>query len=435
MNPLFMWIRRAAHTSLVRNITSLYLVQIANYIIPLFTLPFLARVLGVGGMGTLATLQLLSVFGVVITEYGFQYSATRKVALLREDTSALAKLYSSVTAARLLLAITATVVLAVSSLAFEYIPRDFLVYFTLLGILVATALTPLWMLQGLERMEFIAIANLIARSLVTVLVFVLVRPDSPHAAVTAFLVQAVGQVISAVLTLTAVGRIARLSFALPGPRQIVEELRDGWTLFRTTFLSYAISNVALFALGLTTNREVVGGYAAADRVAKAMLGVFGPVSQAIYPRMSTSFARNYETGWRFFKVWAMRTIFLAAVLTMLLSVSAKSSLRIVFGEPYEAFAPILVALLLWSLLNLMTTFVGVQYLNNIGEAVAYGKRFTTYLLIVTVGMVLAVPVFGGIGAAYTMVLAETVLLIMLGVLLRTDHVWRRRKTVPADTVS
>jgi len=414
-------LQKVSRITLLRNMTSLYLVQIANYVIPLFTLPFLARALGVGGMGVLATLQLLAVYGVVITEYGFQYSATRKVALLRNDRAALAALYSAVTVARLLLAVVATGLLVLCSLAFDYIPRDPLIYATLLIMLVANALTPLWFLQGLERMEFVALANLVSRTLVMILVFVIVRPDSPLATLLAFATQAVGQVASAAITLGFIARVVPLALSLPGLTNVRDEFRDGWLLFRTTFLSYTFSNVATFALGLTTTREAVGGFAAADRLAKAVLGLFGPISQAIYPRMSTHFAQNYRTGWTFFRRWALRALILGAVLTGALALFAPSVMRIAFGPQYVQYAPLLAALLGWALLNLATTFIGVQYLNNVGQSAAYARRFNIYVLSVAAGMLLAVPLLGGLGAACVMVGAELLLLVLLVVLMRTNH--------------
>ena len=48
-------VRSLLQTGLARSVGSLYLVQFVSYMLPLITLPWLARVLGPSGLGILAT--------------------------------------------------------------------------------------------------------------------------------------------------------------------------------------------------------------------------------------------------------------------------------------------------------------------------------------------------------------------------------------------
>src|ERR1700689_4454173 len=65
---------------LVQNAASLYGVQIATYAVPLVTIPYLARVLGVSGWGLVAIAQGFGSYVALLGEYGFGLSATREVA-------------------------------------------------------------------------------------------------------------------------------------------------------------------------------------------------------------------------------------------------------------------------------------------------------------------------------------------------------------------
>ena len=57
----------------------MYFVQAARYIIPLLTIPYIARVLGVSSWGMLAFTQAFSLYLFLFVDFGFELSATRKI--------------------------------------------------------------------------------------------------------------------------------------------------------------------------------------------------------------------------------------------------------------------------------------------------------------------------------------------------------------------
>ena len=56
---------------LIENFVSLYLLKIANILIPLVTLPYLVRVLGVENFGLISFAQVFAGFFVVFVDFGF----------------------------------------------------------------------------------------------------------------------------------------------------------------------------------------------------------------------------------------------------------------------------------------------------------------------------------------------------------------------------
>ncbi|MEJ2630544.1 MAG: oligosaccharide flippase family protein [Acidihalobacter sp.] len=79
-----------------KNIVSLFVLQGANYVLPLITVPYLVRVLGPENFGRIAFAQAFIQYFVVLTDYGFNLSATRAVALVRDDPAKLSSLFSAV---------------------------------------------------------------------------------------------------------------------------------------------------------------------------------------------------------------------------------------------------------------------------------------------------------------------------------------------------
>ncbi len=66
--------------SISQNVLALYGVQAGRKLIPLVSIPYLARVLGPTGWGTVAFITAMAELLVICIEFGFNISATREVA-------------------------------------------------------------------------------------------------------------------------------------------------------------------------------------------------------------------------------------------------------------------------------------------------------------------------------------------------------------------
>jgi len=81
---------------LFENFFSLSVLQGANYVLALVTLPYLVRVLGAEKFGLVMFAQAFIWHFIAVTDFGFNLSATRAVSLARDNAHQLSKIYSSV---------------------------------------------------------------------------------------------------------------------------------------------------------------------------------------------------------------------------------------------------------------------------------------------------------------------------------------------------
>ncbi|MHA1381597.1 MAG: oligosaccharide flippase family protein, partial [Candidatus Helarchaeota archaeon] len=214
---------------LAENFASLSLLQVANYILPLVTLPYLVRVLGPAKYGLIAFAQVFIQYFIILIGYGFELSATREISINREDKDKVSEIFSSVIAVKITLMVISFLVL--SSLIFT-IPKfknDWLIYFFTFGMVVGQTLFPVWFFQGMERMKYITFLNITAKLIFTVSIFIFIRKMQHYIYVP--LINSFGFLIAGVLGLWIVHKDFKVKFILPNFKSIKHQLKEGWHIF------------------------------------------------------------------------------------------------------------------------------------------------------------------------------------------------------------
>jgi len=326
-------IRTGLRSSVAKNAASLYVIQFANYILPLITVPYLVRVLGPTGYGTIAFGRSLIAYFALFVDYGFALSATRKISVKRNDPIAVSRIAFSVWAAKILLC---TVGFAVLLPLVTVVPklRDVSVLLLILyGLTVGNALFPTWLFQGMERMVSISVINLVMRFFVVIGIFTMIhRPEDYllYGGLTSF-----GSIAAGVVGAGVAFWMFQLRPVIPSWRGIQEALAEGWTLFLSTASVSLYTTGNALILGLLTNHTVVGYYSAAERIVKAVAGLLGPISQAVYPRFSKMASESKSSV----LYWARRGLLLQSSLGLFLSIAlfvgAPVIVQVVLGTGYE----------------------------------------------------------------------------------------------------
>ena len=187
----------------VKDVIYLILLQGLTYVIPLLVLPYLMETLGPEKYGyigfSLATMQYL----MLIVDFGFNQSATKRVALAKDDQEKLNKIFSATVYAKLfLLTICFAIVVTLS-----FVPQ-FKVYSSTLYVMFLTvvgqALIFVFLFQGLGRIKWISIINAVTKISILPLTFILVKQESDY--LLAAFIQSMVSIVAAVISLVMVYR-------------------------------------------------------------------------------------------------------------------------------------------------------------------------------------------------------------------------------------
>jgi PST family polysaccharide transporter len=411
----------APHRSISQNVLALYGVQVGRKLIPLVSIPYLARVLGPTGWGTVAFIAAMAEMLVICIEFGFNISATREVARNRDNPGACGKVMAGVLGAQ---ACLATIGILLAFLVTRFIPvvanRPELLAAGLVYA-VAQGFAPLWFFQGLEHMRIAAALELSGKLAALVGLFVFV-----HGPADDWKVLALTAVAPAISTAVGLGlAYRRIPAEFPSVASVRRALVMGGPmfLFRSAEGLYGVGNV--FLLGLFTTPEIVGYFAAAEKIAKAAFGLLNPIREAIFPRLSHLAVRGgEEAAAPLARLGAAVMISGGAVLGAGLFLFAPLATRLLLGGE---FAPAVDALRILSVLPLLlsiTYSVGFQWLLPFGkDGVITQVILAAGLLNVALSFLLARP-FLHIGMAWAVVTSEAFVAIsMVAVVSRTPGKW------------
>ncbi len=402
------------------NFVALSIVQASNYLVPVIILPYLFRVLGDSRYGLVEFARAVSIYFLTLTDYGFSLSATREIAMNREDPAKVSEVFSAVMLLRCLLVVLSLVALGIIIVAVPRLRADWAVYLLAFGTVIGQWLLPAWLFQGMERMKLVAITNVIARLLFIVLVFLFVRGPEDYLYVPAF--QSLTVIGVGLISLIVAFRVFPIRFYIPPVAALVREFKNGWHIFvsRMATTLYTTSNIVI--LGLFAGNASVAYYAAGDKIARAVQGLQLPLSQAIFPHIAKLASQSRQAALAFIS----RVVWLVSILTLALSVglfiAAPLIARVALGEKFAPGVPVIRILSFLPFIIGLSNILGVQVMVNFGLKRAMTRILTAagfFNIILAVALV--VP-FQQIGISATALLTETLVTVWMFLVLRSHGI-------------
>ena len=410
------------HSSgILDNVLALYGLQAGRKLIPLISIPYLARVLGPAGWGTVAFVQAMAEFLVIVIEFGFNISATREVARNRDNPQECGRVMAGVLGAQALLAAGGV---ALAMLASRYLPvvSDHpKLLIAGLAYAVGQGFSPQWFFQGLEKMRLSAALELTGKILSLIGIFVFVHSPVDNWRVLAL--AAIAPALTTVVGLSLAYRTIPMQMPTWGLIRPAFVMGTPMFFFRSAESLYGVGNA--FLLGLFTTPEIVGYFSAAEKISKAAFGLLNPIRESLFPRLSHLAARGGEdAAARLARLGATAMIAGGAVLGLGLYVLAPFALKLLLGGEFEPAVEVLRILSALPLLLSITYSVGFQWLLPFGKDALINRIILAAGVINLVLSFLLARPFGHIGMAWAVVTAEAfVAASMVTAVWRTNDTW------------
>ena len=266
---------------LLSNFFSLSVLQIFSYVLPLLTLPYLVRVLGVETFGLISFATAFIAFFNILVDYGFNLSATREVSIHRENKDKITEIYSAVLSIKVLLIFLSFMIFSFIIFTFDKFSSHLMLYFITFISVIGQALFPIWYFQGMERMKYITIINISSKVVFTIAIFALVHEESDYLIVP--LLNGLGILIGSLYALYIIKKDFNQSFVLQNMQTMKFYFIDSSHFFLSRVSVSIYTSANAFVLGLFTNNTMVGYYSIAEKLYISIQSLYGPITQALYP--------------------------------------------------------------------------------------------------------------------------------------------------------
>jgi polysaccharide transporter, PST family len=294
------------------NFFSLSVLQFASNALPMITIPFLTRALGLEVFGKYVFILALINFLDIVVSYGFRVSATDQIAKNTDNYIFISELFWTVIVAKALLFLGVLALVAIGIAVVPASAGDFGLLWLGMPLLFGNLLFPVWLFQGLQNMKFITILHLISKVFFVIGIFVFVD-DSSDIGIAIFL-HAMGFCIAGILSIIVALKFFTLTFHAPTFRGVLNQLGGGRDIFFSQLMVSFYSTINVIVLGMVQPGAVVASYALGEKVFRLVGSLSSPFNRAIFPMLSSEYAEDRAA---YFKNMRRATIVLFAVFLFL----------------------------------------------------------------------------------------------------------------------
>lgn len=285
-----MYEKKSDKKRLIENFSYLGLLQIACYIFPLLTIPYLAKTIGAEGFGKIAFSLAIVNWLQIIVDWGFNYTATRDIAKNSENRAFVSRVFSDVFWSKCLISLICLFVLFVLFLSFS----DFRGYAVV--ILITYAMVPgniflsSWFFQALEKMKFVAIFNFIIKLLFTISAFTFINEPDDYIFQPLFI--SLGFLLCGIVSMWIIIKRWGYSLYKPDFRNLLSEIICSKDVFFNNLMLNSYTNFSVFLLGFFGGSRANGIFDGGNKFVVIFQQFLQVVSRVFFPFLSRKLEKH-----------------------------------------------------------------------------------------------------------------------------------------------
>lgn len=259
----------------------------ANYLFPMLTYPYVARVLGVDKIGLCNFADSIINYFLLFSMMGISSIGIREIAKAKGNNQKLNQTYSSLF---ILNSVTTFIAVAALLVAIFFVPQLYakkeLMFVGAVRLLMGY-LQIEWLFKGLEDFKYITIRSVVIKVFYVLAVFLFVQDKDDY--IVYFALYTLMVAINALVNVFYAHRFVHFRFKNIKIKMFVKAyLTLGLYAFLTSM--YNSFNVAF--LGFTANETQVGYYTTATKLYSILLSLFTAFTGVMLPRMSSLLAEG-----------------------------------------------------------------------------------------------------------------------------------------------
>lgn len=349
---------------LIKNVASLGVVQVVNYIFPLLTIPYVSRIIGPEGFGLINYITAFVSYFVLIVYYGFDLTATRKIAVDPDNLAIRSAVFSEVTCARILLFLVtiAGFLICISSvpLLSENVKLSLVLFLTV----VSALLTPQYVFQGLQKLPVLSILTVVKGVVNTSLIFIFVATKEDlllYASITVF-----SNFLISLIAILYVIFVIKIKFTFYSISHTISILKEGRLIFFSSIIFSLYTTTNIIILGFFAEATTIGYYTTAVSFIIIVQSVVNiPLSSSLYPYIGKSFSESEENGIVKLRKIVPLVFYFTAAICLGILVLAPFVVLFIYGKSFTGSIISVQILSFLPLISAMSSLMGIQTMLNL----------------------------------------------------------------------
>lgn len=406
---------------LFKNVTSLGIVQIANYIFPLITVPVISRIIGPDKFGALNYSGAFIAYFTMFIGYGFDLTATRRIAKDPQNESLRNRVFSEVFCSQIFLFFVCGLLFWGS---IHFVPpiraEKTIAIFTFL-LCISTVLTQNWLFQAMQDLPKIALLNFISKLIFTFTVLLVVREKGDY--IWQPLVASLTQILVATVSFFWALKKYNLKLIKISFGDILNLLKTERTVFFSFVVISLYTNTNIVILGLMQTETQVGYYSAGQKlmdIARSVISM--PLAMALFPFIGKAFGQGYKEGLNTVHKVLPMIVYFTGILGFGMYIIGPWLLRFFYGNKFELAIPVLQILSFIPMLISISNVFGIQIMLNLKmDKLVFMITASGAIISVLLNLVL-VKNFGYIGTAVDWVITELFIAVTMYFALRKNNI-------------
>ena len=254
---------------IVENYLFLSLSTIFILLYPLITYPYLIKVLGQELYGVILTSQMLAAYASILVNFGTNHAVTRHVSFNRNDQKILSSILCNVISLRFCLFVAVFVLYFAIVLLVPMYREYWLLFVLMYGFVSQDFLYPRFFFQGIEKMKFTSMIDIIIKLVFIPLIFIMVHNPGDYLWVP--IIYTFGFCIQ---------------FTLPTIDGMKFYLKDSLSLFATDMVCTIKDKFSYFLIGASVGMSELVVYDLCLKLSAMVSKPFEVLASVMFPRVA-----------------------------------------------------------------------------------------------------------------------------------------------------
>lgn len=252
-------------------------------ITPLITYPYLIRILGQELYGWVITAQIVASYCSIFVDFGFKQVSAKHISISRNNKEKLSEIMSSILSIQSLIWFFCLMLYVLLIFLIPTYRQHFWLFIFSFGLTFNELLFPQYYFQGIEKMKYITLLNILIRIVFVILIFFIIK--NPEDYIFVPLLSTIGYFIGGIWALYIIFFQHKLRFFIPSYKTVLYYLKDASPIFFTDIICTIKDKLNYLLLGACVGMKDVVIYDLGSKFTNVLVKPANIVGTVFFPKI------------------------------------------------------------------------------------------------------------------------------------------------------